>query len=597
MIPHSVRPLIQDCFRTFLCISLVFSSIGGISASAAAHTVSVASQSGDVYAAEKSPEGGNVYLDGSNDSLGRTRVWSYIAADGNKPAQYRRGVVDTNGKINWQSIEAAAAPAASAAKPSTANTSGTKASVPANTPTSAPITPAKPNIALKGEAVPSVQSPEGSKVYYDGKLDASGRQVVWSYIPEANGVPASYRYGVLNADGKVQWYNADGSLVATDVDPEFKPSRLREKLNWGAEKTRGVGDILRRIIGGEQKPIEFVDPKAQRSFNDYIRDTDKIQQSKGGQIGAGMITFYIGMGIIAAVTIIRDYPDNPLMLEKYMARLTDPVGWMMLGGFLLVAWPYLSKVNGLSNGKDIVRAVPYFAAGMLAGAVAQGMMTYAMDSDVRKCLGLNSMNQLFTRDMPACDAAYDKLSTEKVTLTFVPAIANLMAGGGIYLGINYISNVAGLTRLLRSVAVMKGPRANAVAMVFTGVVFLGAYEISSEVFHVEKWTRDYLLADHSFSTNIYGGALYGAQSNLYSTYADLKRNKYVDHNSEEAQRRCPILQGDSLIDNSCGFPLDFGGTLKRYAYLQDAWRTNQMAQTMSAYNQWVTKVENYHRLL
>ncbi len=447
-----------------------------------------------------------------------------------------------------------------------------------------------------GDLYPGGVSTDHPQVYYEpsphnsAEVDrtADGYLRVWSFSAPADGKKSRILYGHIQADGTVKWTN-DGlqqDLLDKLVEIQrYRPSNLQKTLDWDGQKSGTVAEVVRRYTGGGK-----IDLGA-------IRQKTVVQ---GGQVASNSISFFIAMGVVAAITIMIDNPNDPVALENYAASLTDPVGWMMLIGFMAAATPFLRKVGAFTSGKAIIRSLPWFVASMLAGTLAQGVMTYAADPDVMRCVGLHThIISSQNRDMASCDRAYDKFLMEEVTANFLPSFATAILASGIYVGAEGFMWVTGLSAAIRAMAVRIGFRGGWATMLVSTGLFVGAYLTAQKGLKVDQWMHEYLLAGHNLSSSPYGATIPESESRLYKVWADIKKRSWVDFPAEDVHKICEIFDPSSGVSGnfSCGTPVDFAGTMERYATMQSKWRQLKFVPTYSAHRKWIKRVGEYHEIL
>ncbi|MGE4131163.1 MAG: hypothetical protein AB7F86_05960 [Bdellovibrionales bacterium] len=522
--------------------------------------------------------------------------------------------------------------------------------------------------ARLGEIVPGIKSPEGREIMFEGQRDHVGRERVVSWMTDWTSTTApESRRGVLEFDGRVTWDGALNSrgtegkypnyprvrggnspipsnraLVPVETqpttrpsygsgnpgissryteylpefDPANKPSALEKSLDWTRSKSRMLARRFDRVIKGKENLVEIQEVKEGEAR------PEKGPRGPGAMAGAvkdfprSAFAFYTALGVAAAYTLMVEYSNNPLAWEKYLESLTDPVGWVALFGFMVLAGPFFNKIGG-SASKGFLKPLGFFAGGLLAGMLAATSIgTFAGNEDVKACMGFKSFFETgkFARDMAACDKAYDWFTASpeeqglinEIAYQFVPVAANVLVGGGLYLGAlstgAFLADKFRIVQALRSIPVLKTPRSGGVVgtlVVGTAhmILFLGAYKIAANVFGIEKSVKQYFVADQGLFSHFYGSSVQESEKHLFAEWKKLKdsgwKNPYLwDKLCYDGSRKYQLFY-------NCDEPhrLDFDGVLDRYAKLTRNFRANNMIETIQAYNQWVKKGAEFKEMV
>jgi hypothetical protein len=544
-----------------------------------------------------------IYYDGTLDAQGRERVWMYRSSDlrmilggyidGNpanpsyqnviwdRSAQYsekfRAGIT----KIRGDSAPASR-PAAPTAKPGSAQ--------PRLIEPEKPVAPPK-----SGKPAGSIAKYGGNgqiTFYYMGEVTTNGLERVWGYIEGKNGAPGKYVEGVLSANGKVigakpfspplppatpkihlpavtdgVTYGNTGSGRSEISSPQterlyWRPSRLQKTMRWTADKSASFKRLFMQI---RNYPTFASVNGAEMTPEQNLANMEKLSLSTPGQLGMGVGAFYAAMGMIAAYELMMEYPNNPMVLEQYFENF-DAMHVLMIGGFMVAAYPFMKRVQGFTSAGNVLRSVPMFAAGLFAGAIGSVLVSMAADPDVQACTGVTAFRATFkfTQDLAACDAAYAKYSTDQLAVQLVPKLANLMVTGSLFLGTYFVINASGLAAALRATPLLKGAKPGLIGvglLLVSAVVWLSADKISSTLFDTEKFVRENMVANDK------------VENAMLSGWAQLRRDRFADG-------------GDK-----------FSATLDAYGNMLATWRNVQLAKTYEAYSQWSSKVSGYHAQL
>src|SRR5262249_47796743 len=92
---------------------------------------------------------------------------------------------------------------------------------------------------------------------------------------------------------------------------------------------------------------------------------------------------------------------------------------------------------------------------------------------------------------------------------FLPTAASIVAAGFMFFpgmeGANFLMSRALVANAIRSIPILKSPRAGPIISLVMGAVqvalFLGAYQIASSTFGIEKSVKQFLLTDFSLDQN------------------------------------------------------------------------------------------------
>lgn len=506
-----------------------------------------------------------------------------------------------------------------------------------------------------GEVLPGHTSPEGQSVLFQGERDYLGRERVFSYAGEKDGNP-QFRRGTLETNGSLTWDGSQNSRAvgqnrypnypevqgrpiepgralvpvgpvrdvprgsgsaeinspSTEFLPEFseagRPSNLRRTLDWSRSKGEGFRRDMGRILS-EAQNSEAMNSALQKS----AQGLEKLEQLKApaAKVGNVAVAFYTAIGFIAAYNLMLNYSNNPVAFEKFIQGLpwNDPIGFAALVGFMAgAAWFYKKMGVAAPNG-GILKTMPYFAAAMLAGTfISTSVSVIAARPDFQMCTGFAYFKAKgeFKWDIAGgCNGLWDwmKQSDEnggmirEIANGFVPLAANVLAAGGIYLGIvqtaAFISNKYKIVEAIRTLSPVRSAGRGGGAGVAMSVVhmflFLMAFQASNSIFHVEKSVREFLITEMGLFSHEYGRDMKSAEQNLLAEWALIKKNNF--QNPDSWSKVCIDSNRSKNILFDCENPdrLPLPGILGRYAKLQATWRATQMQDTMAAYQQWISK--------
>lgn len=546
------KPVGSDLLKFFLSLSLLVITPAPLVAHAApAASPAPKSQfnARDLVQGLKSPKGGNVYYEGKVDTYGREKVYSFQVDEANKTGYYERGVQEKSGQVRWTVYRGANYPVAQAPQE---------------------IIPRNRALVLTGRQLVT------------GNTTGSGFAEVTSSYTES-----------IKSDPN---YNPKKNAAL------WKPSQLGKTLEWTEVKSKQAKAVIDRLVFRKADQ-----PLTQAETTELNKKVGAIQglQNAAVQISGSVAIYYIAMGMISAYYLMTSYPNNPMAWDKYLHKLTDPMGWLMLVGFLAAAYPFLSRVSGTQTAMGVVKAIPLYAAGIMAGAMTNGLIYMAANPDVRACTGVFNLPSM-ERDMAACDRAFDAAAMDQVMMSFVPAVAGVFTAAGIFLGGWALINASGLGGFIRGFAATTakngkgGGLVGLVLLVASGLAFLGAYEIANGLLKVEKTVRENMIADWGLSDNPYGKSINDIENNLFTTWEKVKANGWNDFERFDPEKSLPACTPNAsrVPAKPCGPPqIDFEGTLARYHGQLELWRTVQFMPAYSAYDQWQKKVERFHGLV
>lgn len=496
----------------------------------------------------RSPEGQDIFFEGRADRLGRPRVFAVKSQGQGGTKEFRKGVMELNGSITWDG----AYNSRSAGQTQYPNYPKQKAAA------------AEPGRAL----VPVGPVVDQSKPAGDSGMANAGRGQ--EYLPE--------------------------------FDSKNKPSNLQKVLEWSDSKTAQLKKMFRQVIAGK-RPLVDTSNLPTALDTKPILETEQEYKAKQfakspvGVFSYNAVIFYSALGFAAAWTLMKDYPNNPLAWDSYLESLTDPVGYAALAGFMIAAAPFFNKMEGTAYQGKHLRQFGLFTSALIAGTLAStAVSTLGNDKDFLACAGFTNykINGTFRFDTASCDKLYQRFTSsedrravlEQITVNFVPTAANVAVAGGLYLGaqqsLKFLINRPALTQALRSFPISKNPASgfrNGLISVLQLGLFLGAYEVSSSTFGVEKSVREYWISQQNLLfKNPNGTSLKEAEANLLGEWARVKANGWKD----------PKAQGGGL---------DFVEVLSRYSKLQASWRALQMQETSQAFNAWTKKVEDFQNTI
>jgi len=412
-------------------------------------------------------------------------------------------------------------------------------------------------------------------------------------------------------------------------EPTERPSNMENKLEWTTDKSSKLQKIVNDWIQNRKDTIQ-------------ARAADNAENAKPSDmvnLANGSIMFYAALGVAAAFSLMVDYPHNPAAWTSFAQSLKSPVSWLVLNSFMVAAGPFYRFMG--ADGAQGMRQIPYFAAGLMAGALASTAVNkFARDEDVQKCLGFTAFpfTGRFDWDMSACDRAYDHWLTSgeradrlvEIYSAYLPTAASILTAGAIWgvtdlVSAAFLPSRAAMIATLRSIPVLKTPSEGAWSLVFdvgSVAMFFGAYYISTKVMHVEKYVREVLIKDFTLNANkielplllvpgfqaigfkalkviLWPGesmpaeTLNQAEKQILTEYAKVKQSGWKNpydwkHVCYDPERKYQLLY-------NCDDPymLDFEGTVDRYSLFLNKWRAVQLADSLDTYKEWLTKLNDF----
>lgn len=539
----------------------------------------------------KDANGQTIYFEGGVDKNGRVRVFKYMNSSSRE--YITRGVItelaysDRPPQINWTGGDKLASLKPQAAKPTSAHVSGTLAQ------------DAKPE--TEGTAAKN-------RFYYMGELDEMGREKVWSYYSDSSSRkgferPSGYFEGVVQDGAVVNERPMKGLFIPSGPDThpktatldaateEFRPSNLKNVTD--AKELGTFKRLFMRLSKGPTFAPLAAPGEAQAAESNSPDSMAKRATSMAGQAAYAVSAFYAAMGMVAAYELITDYPNNPMVFEKYFEKFTPMHAFMMLG-FMAVAYPFMKRVPGFTSAGNVVRSVPMFAAGLFAGAVGSVLISMIADPDVQQCSGVSAfaLTRSFDLNPAACERAYHNFFSRQMAVQIIPKIASLMVTGGVFLGAYFAINITGIAAAIRAIPFVKGANPTIVGMAAlfaSAVVWLFADKIAQGLFNVENVVRENMIADAD------------VEDKLFKGWAKLKNDGWVDQFTPlPALPACMRIFRVGLFPKPCDatiHPVAFATVLDNYASMMSTWRGVQLTATYEAYGQWNAKVSDYHAQL
>lgn len=377
--------------------------------------------------------------------------------------------------------------------------------------------PVEPQIS--GQAFPNLKTPAGNDIFQMG-MDTQGKPRIMAF-----------EYGQIVEgtleNGRPIWDSELPNKVETADD---RPSRWRDRLKWNSESTAEANKEIDRLQSGRTSPTSSLGQKA-----------------KGGAsyLGQGAAFFFIALGMVAAVNVILFHSNNPMALANYTRTLTDPVGWLSLFGFMIVAYPFFRSAS-LPKNQTPLRFFPRFAGGLLVGGlVSSVIMEMGQDPFVRACMNLDKVGAIAKGEKPArnelaCDMAYARWTTPSVIAEkMAPAMANLLVAGSLYYGVlkgsRFLVNKWSLPARLQAMRVMKpgslrGGGIGSTILFNLGhlMLFMGAFEFTKRVLGIENWIREQIATRFSLQTNEFGNTIQASLNNLNFMLNQLEADKFKD---------------------------------------------------------------------
>lgn len=384
----------------------------------------------------------------------------------------------------------------------------------------------------------------------------------------------------------------------------FRPSKVTaEYLGLKAEQLGWIRTEVAKLVRGQ--PNGLVQSGA-------IKDKASGVGNFGINLAQGAAAFGVAMGMIAAVQLKINYPTNPAAWTSYIQSTASAEGLIQLTAFMAVAggsyWAGQKMTRKMFGeqalNKTGARTALYggsLAAAVVAGTILSEMMA---DPNTAKCTGLTNYreNGAFKMDMAACDALWDtwqsnahwnKMATEQI----MPMFANIMVAGGMVkaaeMGLSWVITRPVVFNFVQRIGFSfssvngGGPAVKLIGKLAPVVLFVGAYTISDEVFGVGQWTREFFLADWSFSNDPLGNSLTQVETNLLKEWSRLKNNDFKNQ-EPRSQVRSRVYQPPVL---------EFSALLNKYSKGREEWRKIQMTATDAAAQQWRLKSDEYFSML
>lgn len=543
--------------RQILTLTLSFSFVFTAPVSYAQNQPAFGPSYGDVLHGILSPEGSRILYSGEVDELGRQRVWSYGGQDANNKGIIRQGVVETNGAVTWDGAY---------------------------------------NSRKAGQQYPNYPEAKGRPIQ-------PGRALV----------PAGEVQTVPRGSGSAE-VNSPGKEYFPEMDPRFKPSRFKQAANLTAAQMRFVKAEIQKLVTGKPNALVGSNPKTTGA------DITENVRAPNYELARGVAGFYIGMGLIAAITLYADYGNNPAAWTSYINSLTDPMGVAYLAAFMAAAggsyWA-MSRMSTKMFGPEAMTkglvARPVMVGSIAVGALVSTVLMEVMaDPNTSKCLGFDKLKtgEFPYRDYTACDALWDRWSSNShwnnmAVNQLVPMFANIVVAGGMWqatlIGTEFLFSrqaiAVGLRSLRFGFSANGGWVVKLIGAAVNVAVFMGAYYISDNIFGVGQWVREEMIDTWSFSNDPHGASIQETEGLLLKQWAALKKSNFKNPNQWE--KVCFDSSRKYNMFFNCAEPnqLDFITLLNKYGDFQQQWRKVKMTDAENAYKQWRLKSDEYYYML
>lgn len=395
-------------------------------------------------------------------------------------------------------------------------------------------------------------------------------------------------------------------------DDHFRPSQLKKTMAWSQNNYEIMKAKIQDLKNGEFRQAKELSRDLKKFHQQAKTKTLNSVKQESLSIGAGVLAFYVALGVMAAVKINMDYGSDPHAWDSFTDSLSDPFGYMIFAGFLMGASSiYLARrVGGLKSAPG----APTFILGLLAGAVAStAMAQFLYHEKFTQCIGLQNFKEkgVSKPNLQACDVMWDSFSKERLADEVLPTLASLSLAGGLFYGAaigagklaQMLMQRQAIAQILNraSFYILRAPPAGPIVTggkYLLGALFIiSAHEMINDSLGLGKWISDNQITHFSFQKNHYGQTMSENYQKLTSAWALVSSHfQNIQSSYEQCQNQYVTTGSPTLPCQEVG-PIAFDqliGDLQRFGQIQKRWRINQFQPTLSAYESYVKKMNTFY---